>query len=375
METRMSTYLSPPATVADIDDTWLTEALVAAGALPRRSRARVAASTELGDGSGWMCEVAQLDLDFSGDPGSMPRSVVIKIPVDDAGVREMLASARLYEREGRFFQHAAHQLDDRVPAAHLVIEEPAEGIHVLLIENLEGGRFGDQQAGCSAADAENALRTMAALHARFWESPQLVDFDWLPAINFEGNSMGSDLYRMSIDTFRNKFEYLLDPANALITDTIADHGRRLLDLLAEPPNTLIHFDFRLDNLYFPAAVGPDAAALPVRMIDFQTVSRANPGYDLGYFLTQSLDTEVRRDHEEDLLGIYVEELAAGGVRGYTLEDAHFHYRCGALYAWITPVFVMANLDMSNPRALDMWKTVVRRCQAAQIDLDLAELIT
>ena len=375
MGTQMSALLSPPATVADIDDAWLTEVLVAAGALPQRSRARVVASTALGDGSGWMCEVAQLDLDFSGDPGGMPRSVVIKIPVDDIGVREMLAAARLYEREGRFFQHAAHQLGDRVPAVHLVIEEPAEGVHVLLIENFEGGRFGDQRAGCSAAEAENALRTMAALHARFWESSHLVAFDWLPAINFEGNSMGPDLYRMSIDAFRDRFDHLLDPANALITDTIADHGGRLLDMLAEPPNTLIHFDFRLDNLYFPAAVGPDAAAAPVRMIDFQTVSRANPGYDLGYFLTQSLDTEVRRDHEEDLLGVYVEELAAGGVCGYTLEDARRHYRCGALYSWITPVFVMANLDMSNPRALDMWSTVVRRCQAAQIDLALAELIS
>ena len=367
----MSVDLTPPATVVGIDDVWLTEALRANGALPRGSTAHVEAATALGDGSGWMCEVARLDLHITGDAGRVPESLVIKIPVDDAAVREMLAPARLYEREGRFFQQAAAELDDHVPACFLVMEEPDDGIHVLLIEHFEGGRFGDQRAGCSPAEAEQALRTLARLHARFWESPQLDTFDWLPAINFEGNTMGPDLYRMSIDAFRDRFGHLLDPANRTITDTVADHGLHLLDTLAEPPNTLIHFDFRLDNLYFS---DPGTDAPPVRMIDFQTVSRANPGYDLGYFLTQSLEPEVRREHEDDLLAAYIDELAACGVRDYSLADARRHYHHGALYAWITPVFVMANLDMSNPRALEMWTAVARRCQAAQSELGLAALL-
>ena len=107
--------------------------------------------------------------------------------------------------------------------------------------------------------------------------------------------MGPDLYRMSVDGFTDKFGHLLDPANEVITNTLPDHGLRLLDELAEPPHTLIHFDFRLDNLFF----GDSGSATAVQMIDFQTVSRANPGYDLGYFLTQSLEPDVRRRHEDE----------------------------------------------------------------------------
>ena len=77
--------------MAEIDGGWLTAALQQAGTLPEGSSVEVAAATALGDGSGWMCEVARLDLEITGDRGSLPQQVVVKIPVADENVRAMLA--------------------------------------------------------------------------------------------------------------------------------------------------------------------------------------------------------------------------------------------------------------------------------------------
>ena len=68
-----------------------------------------------------------------------------------------------------------------MPRPYLVIEDPDKGDHCLIIEWFEGGSFGDQRAGCSAAQAESALGCMARMHARFWDSPELDSFDWLPS--------------------------------------------------------------------------------------------------------------------------------------------------------------------------------------------------
>jgi len=358
-----------PGTIDAIDDAWLTATFRTEGLLPDGSTVRIVDRSPVGDGSNWICDVARLRLEVDGDPGSVPASLVAKVPVEDEVVRSMLGPVCLYEREGLFFQHAAPFLGDAVPRVWLVAENTGADEHLLLIEDLVDGRFGDQLAGCTADEAEMALRTLARLHGRFWESSELASFDWLRPIGFPDSSLGAQLYTGSLAAFRKSFGHLLDPANEVVVATLADHSGAILERLLAGPNTVTHFDYRLDNLFFTN--GPDPE---VRMIDFQTSCRSGPGYDVGLFLSQSIDTDVRRAHEDRLLGAYLDELRACGVDDYTADDLHLAYRYGVLYGWLTPVFVTSNLDMSNQRALDMWTAVIGRSQAAMADLRVAELL-
>ncbi len=61
----------------------------------------------------------------------------------------------------------------------------------------------------------------------------------------------------------------------------------LLDGLAEAPTTMIHGDYRADNLFFEAD-GTVAA------LDFQLIGTGRGAYDLAYFVTQSLGGRRRR---------------------------------------------------------------------------------
>ena len=56
---------------------------------------------------------------------------------------------------------------------------------------------------------------------------------------------------------------------------------RLLDSLAEAPTTMIHGDWRADNLFFE----PDGT---VAAVDFQLIGTGRAAYDLAYMVTMSI---------------------------------------------------------------------------------------
>jgi hypothetical protein len=107
------------------------------------------------------------------------------------------------------------------------------------------------------------------------------------------------------------------------------------------------------------------------MIDFQASSKGGGVYDVGYFLSQNLATDVRRAHEDDLLRTYHDALVAGGVTGYPFDRFRADYRYGALYGWFIPVFAVGTLDHSSERAMALWTEVIGRAQAAMDDHEAA----
>ena len=66
------------------------------------------------------------------------------------------------------------------PACHFAEHDPETQDTVLLLEDVSArGRLLDQVAGCSLADARPAIRTLAKLHACFWDDASLDDADFL----------------------------------------------------------------------------------------------------------------------------------------------------------------------------------------------------
>ena len=135
----------------------------------------------------------------------------------------------------------------------------------------------------------------------------------------------------------------------------------------DEPFTVTHGDYRLDNLFF--GEGDD-----VWVIDFQTSSRGGGAYDVGYFMSQSVPIDVRREHEAALLKGYHDELTANGVTGYAFDQFMEDYRVGVLYGWIIPVYAVGTLDSSSERAMALWTEVIKRAQAAMRDHHVADLM-
>jgi thiamine kinase-like enzyme len=212
------------------------------------------------------------------------------------------------------------------------------------------------------------MRAAARLHARYWENAALDAIDWMPRADSEGMKIGREVYQASLPGFLQVFAHAIDTDMVPIMERFGDNVHQLLDRIAAMPNTVAHFDYRLDNLFF------DDAADRVWMIDFQTSSKGGGAYDIGYFMSQSVPVDVRRRCENDLLHTYHDELTSLGVKDYPFEQFFQDYRVGVLYGWIIPVYAVGTLDSSSERAMKLWTEVIVRAQAAMRDHSVADFM-
>ena len=354
-----------PTSSAQISPAWLTEQLRAAGTIDAGTEVTRIDGDTVGPGIGFMGEVGRVSVSYSGGRG--PATMICKIPTQDQNVRGLLAAARVFEREARFYTDVAPALDV-VPRAYAVAADYENDDFVLVLQDLSHLRVGDQAAGVSEKDAHAAMRAAARLHARYWQNDELAAIDWMPMANSEGMKIGREVYKASLPGFLQVFAHAVDSDMVPIMEQFGDNVHQLLDRVAAMPNTVAHFDYRLDNLFF------DDTADRVWMIDFQTSSKGGGAYDIGYFMSQSVPVDVRRRCEDALLHTYHDELTSLGVKNYSFEQFFQDYRVGVLYGWIIPVYAVGTLDSSSERAMKLWTEVIVRAQSAMRDHHVADLL-
>lgn len=355
-----------PQAVADITPEWLTDALRDSGSIGAGATVTSVQPEPFEAGVGFVGEVARLNVAYDGalDASSV---LIAKIPTQNADVRAMLAPAAIFEREASFYRDLGPELAGIVPRCHLAAIDLDADRFLLVLEDLSDLRIGDQLVGCSIDEAARVLEAVAALHTAYWQGPRLSELAWLPAINSDGMKIGREIYTASLPGFTEAFGAVIDPANEDLVARFGDNVPQLLDRLAAMPKTFVHFDYRLDNLFF-------GAGGEIRMIDFQTSAVGGGVYDVGYFLSQNLSVADRRASEDDLVATYHAALVAGGVADYPIDQLRADYRVGVLYGWVIPVFAVGTLDFTSERAVALWTEVVRRSQAAMLDHHVADLL-
>jgi hypothetical protein len=353
-----------PTTTSELTAEWMTSALRTSGTIGDDVTVESVVLDAAGAGVGFMGEVATIGLVYRGDAEGAPRAVVAKFPTSSPDIRTMMHPTRIYEREHRFYDEVASHSPVRTPAVyHVTCEpaaEPADERYILLLEDLSGLTLGDQVAGVTPAQARAALVGLAAHHARFWNGVGLDAADFIPVINGPLNQAGSAIYDASLPGFMAAFADSIEPE---LAEFVADYSAarpQVLGDLADMPHTLVHFDFRADNLFFDT----DGAVV---VIDWQAISRGGGAADVGYFLSQNLSTDDRRAHESDLLHAYHDTLVANGVTDYDFDTLVEHYRVGISCGWMIPVLAVGSLDFTSERAIALWTAVIERTQQALLD--------
>ena len=357
----MSTSL--PTTTSEVTAEWLTSALQSSGTLPAGASVAEVSIDPAAAGIGFMGEVGMVGVTYEGDAADAPASVVVKFPTASPDVMAMMRPTRVYEREHRFYAELASETPLRTPDIYHVTcntsddPEVAEE-YILVMEDLGDLTIGDQVAGLSAEQTASALRGLATHHAHFWNAANgLAEATFIPPINGALNKAGEGIYNASIDGFKEVFGSALRPEMVPIADVYGSNHPLLLDRFAAMPTTLVHFDFRADNLFFQ-----DDGEVVV--IDWQSISQGGGAADVGYLLGQNLHTDVRREHEDELLHVYHDTLLANGVTGYEYDEFFDAYRLGLVYGWVIPVFAVGSLDSSSERAMALWTAVIERVQDA-----------
>jgi aminoglycoside phosphotransferase (APT) family kinase protein len=228
---------------------------------------------------------------------------------------------------GSFYAGIAPRLEANVPACYHAAYDGERDDYAVLLEDLAPAEPGDQLAGLAPGDAAAAIDELAALHAAGWDDPELAALGWLNRHDAGSAAFTAAMVTELYGGFRERYAARLDPgAIALIEDFLPHLGAYLTD--RGGPLTLVHGDFRADNLM-------SGAARPA-VLDWQTCSYGPGLSDLAYFLGSSLPVPVRREHEPALVRRYHAALTARGI-GLSWEDCWTGYRAYAFHGIVMAV--------------------------------------
>lgn len=340
-----------PQRIEDLTSDWLDQALREGGYLGE-SRVSSLRVEPIGEGLGFVGQVLRLRPEYEGSEAGAPTSLIAKLPGTLAKNRGAVEAGQGFEREIRFFRELASDSDLATPHCYLTLMDPdpkeanrerdrerleklplwligcltslgtrlaghSRRRYLLLIEDLAPRVVGDQIAGCRYEQALLVARDLAHLHASFWDDARLEEARaWLPGLNGTPR-LARAVYGPGRRQFFKEARELLPAGFMDAMDWVYENVEAVLDAIAAPPITLLHGDFRLDNLLF----GEDETFA----VDWQSVARGRGVLDWAYFALGSLHESCGVAEEESLLAEYHAALLARGVGGYDLERCQRDY--------------------------------------------------
>jgi len=333
-----------PQTADEITAQWCTRALSDSSAGGVVEAVTVEA---IGTDIGFAGDVLRVHLTWAEQGDGRPPSVVVKVPATNPMNRASAEGIGAYEREIRVYRELSDHLGlpmprhlysdmtpnpapwfepvviwlfDHLPMAALALltrgalrlMARSRRRYVLVIEDIPDARPPRQREGGTTEDVRNSLVVMARFHAAHWMDQQLLDEnDWIMPLDAAPRMMQA-AYRNSRQEFLDRMGTAVHDDTMRRIDAVQEDLPAILRRLAAPPWTLLHGDFRLDNVL----VRGDGSLV---VLDFQLPRFGRAANDLAYFITTAIDA-CDQAVEEELLRLYHSTLEHAGVTGYSYDQ-------------------------------------------------------
>jgi len=318
-------------------------------------------------GTGQMCDSVRIALRYDRETDA-PATVVAKLPAADETSRATALALGSYENEVRFYQQLAPELPIRTPTVFHADIDVETASFVLLLEDLAPAAQGDQLTGCTPDEAKVAVDELVRLHAPRWDDPELESYAWLHR-DPEGNQQFMTMLLPTLwDGFRERYAADLGPEVHEVGDVLFAHLGSFLTSDSRP-HTIVHGDYRLDNLLFD----PTPGGTPIAVVDWQTCTHGPALNDVAYFIGAGLIAEHRRDVEEELVRGYHAGLLAAGVAGYDWDRCWLDYRRGTVAGLIMAIAASMLVERTD-RGDQMFLTMADRHSRHALDLEAPEVI-
>jgi hypothetical protein len=373
-----------PGWLDEFSASWLTHALRSTQTIDRATTVSEVSWELLGDGEGFIGDLARIQLSYDGGTG--PATAVVKVPTRKPENRGFGMLAGQYENEVRFYNELAAAVPVRTPIpyyaeieanprsaaiAERVLDALPERVTlwlldrlaaaagksdrraIVMMEDLGTARIGDQVGGASLEDAERSIDMVAEFHAAFWNSPRLNQ-KWLTRQD-DTVLVTHGLFERAWPVFEAKFRDQITGDVEQVLAAIRERGPALLKRVCQGPLTLLHGDFRMDNIAFFDGDSP-----PVGMIDFQAVNVGHPLTDVAYYLRPNLDPDLADEVEDDLLRRYHAGLVRHGVTDYSLETLEREYGLAQLWLLHIGVILLGTLDLGEGRGAQIVEHAIER---------------
>ncbi|HEY2077390.1 MAG TPA: phosphotransferase [Streptosporangiaceae bacterium] len=313
-------------------------------------------------GTGQVSDSYRLSLTYDG-PAGLPPTIIAKVPAADAASRNAARAFRTYEIEASFYSQLAPGLPVALARCYYSAYDPGPDEYVVLLEDLAPALPGDQLTGLHPDDAAAAIRELAALHAAGWDSADLAALSWLNRSGPDAAALLAAVLTDLYPLFRARFAGRLEPGTlSLIEDFLPKAATYLT--AGDEPRTIVHGDFRADNLLF-------GATRPA-VLDWQTAGFGAGTADLSYFLASSLPVAARRQYEETLVRRYHAALTSRGAM-FSWHDCWTGYRRHA-FSGIVMDIIAATMVQQTERGDAMFAAMARRHARHALDLDALALL-
>jgi aminoglycoside phosphotransferase (APT) family kinase protein len=166
--------------------------------------------------------------------------------------------------------------------------------------------------GGSLHDANAALEVLARFHAHNWMDEDVAGASHLTWSIDQTPRIWQASYIRNRDEFVRRFADMAGPEIMAKLDAAQEDLPRLSGLLGSQPWTLLHGDYRLDNILYR----PNGDLV---VVDYQGVAKGRPGWDVAYFITSALTPDLRSD-QDVMLRRYHDALIVAGVTDYSWQQ-------------------------------------------------------
>lgn len=328
----MADAMQLPLEVEDITSEWLTAALAKSAPGIEVRKLEV---VDVRNGFTTVVRV-KLDINDAGKAAGIPDQLMVKGGFERF-TRDFTGDYAIYPMAmevGSY--HALPELGLNMPKCWFAEFSQEQKQMIILMEDLtlRNVSFCHGLRPVSAAQVRDRLTSLAAFHARTWDSPDIKPGGRYE--NFPPNGIAMFHDYMGHANFYETGEwewYCNEPRGAACSNSFHDLDWiiRALELGAkmseELPSVLIHGDTHLGNLYFEEDGTPGF---------FDSLPRREPAMvEVAYHITNALDPAVRRACDRDLVAHYREELLKNGVKAPGLDDLMYQFAEFLHYGFIT----------------------------------------
>lgn len=296
---------------------------------------------------------------------ALPETVFVKLQPFSQDQRELIRQVGLGVAEARVYANIGSELPVRVPRVWHSAYEPANGAFVMVLEDLtaSGCRFPATGDPDVLQVAHSTVAELSKLHAAY----QGRTLPWLRTA--EGMRAKPEDPKvaarrsMFIKLALDKFGAEMPPVFRRLAELYIEHNVDVVMLFAEGEHTLIHGDSHIGNLFVDDG--------RTGFYDWAVASRGPGMRDVAYFMSNSVPTELRRAHEDELLGLYQRSFES---QGPTLDEATAseQYRLFSVYAWIAAASTAAMGSKWQP--IEIARPAMVRATEAVEDLDAVGLL-
>lgn len=362
-----------PKSVEDITPEWLSRVLTENGVI-KNSTVRGVRSEPLGEEQGYMGILARLFIEYDQPEETAPATMIVKIPTRELKNRMTGELFLNYERENRMYEEFLGNLPLRTPRcyysdmdkgmgqrtanlSYALYEKPPKGFlglwlglfmliaillrrrYILLLEDFQNLDYVDQRDGCTFEQAKQVMKPWGLAQAVYWENPEVEKY-WLKPHSEMSNLMGL-LYERGLPVIKRNFGEKLSEKENEVFDWIAENNKEMNEHIRTRPTTLVHSDYRIDNIFF------DREKDEIAVIDWQTCYQGLGVADPAYFCLSGGNCAFSLEQVEELITIYHSGLVEGGVSNYSLEECLADFKYGLLVAIRYVMIILGALEIDK----------------------------